>query len=276
MRESKGYAWDAEQYARNSSAQFQWALELLRKLALRGDERILDIGCGDGKVTAELARRAPRGEVVGVDNSEDMVRKARAAFPASSNPGLSFLQMDAGELSFKQQFDVAFSNAALHWIKDHDTMLRRVAQSLKPRGRLLFQMGGRGNGEEIFSIAAAVIQNDPWLQYFHGFEFPWRFYGPQEYKLCLAKAGFKVHRIELLPRDMRQKGREGLLGWVWTTWMPYIERLPRSMRETFITQTVDRYLVEHPLTPNGEAVVRMVRLEVEAVKIEDEARERYS
>jgi len=262
----QGYRWDAEEYTRNSAAQFQWAQELIGKLELHGDERILDVGCGDGKVTAELARRAPRGEVVGVDSSDDMVKKARAAFPASSNPGLAFLQMDARELSFPALFDVVFSNAALHWVKDHSSMLRGIAECLKPGGKLLFQMGGKGNGEEVFSVATDIIRRDPWQQYFRGFEFPWGFYGPQEYAGWLARAGLSALRVELIPRDMKQDGREGFLGWVKTTWMPYTERLPADKQDLFLAEVADKYLAVHPLTAQGEAVVRMVRLEVEAVK----------
>jgi trans-aconitate 2-methyltransferase len=267
MTGARDYSWDAEQYARNSTAQFQWAEELIGKLELRGDERILDLGCGDGKVTAELARRVPRGEVVGVDSSEDMVKKAQAAFPPSSIPRLSFLLMDARDLSFPAEFDVVFSNAALHWVKDHGPMLSGVARSLRPGGRVLFQMGGQGNGEEIFSVAEGVVRAAGWEQYFKGFQFPWGFYGPQEYALWLSRAGLAARRIELFPRDMRQKGRDGLLGWVRTTWMPYTERLPESLRERFLEEAVDQYLAVHPLTPQGEAVVRMVRLEVEAEKV---------
>ncbi|HVO39602.1 MAG TPA: methyltransferase domain-containing protein [Spirochaetia bacterium] len=262
----KSYRWDAEEYARNSSAQLAWARELIGKLSLRGHERILDIGCGDGKITAELARLAPRGEAVGVDNSEEMIRRASAAFPAASIPNLSFKRMDAGALSFEAPFDVAFSNAALHWLRDHASMLRGVAAILKPGGRLLFQMGGRGNGAEIFSVLDEMIAADPWQRYFPGIEFPWGFYGPEEYAGWLADAGLRARRIELLPRDMKQKGRDGLIGWVRTTWMPYTERVPEALREKFLFEAVDRYLGRRPLTADGDAVVRMVRLEVEAEK----------
>ena len=263
----KTYRWNAEEYARNSTAQLAWARELIGKLALRGTERVLDIGCGDGKITAELSRLVPGGEVVGIDNSEDMIRKAAAAFPAGSLPNLSFQLMDASSLSFAAAFDVAFSNAVLHWVKDHRTMLRSVADSLKPSGRLLFQMGGRGNGADMFSVVGDMIGRDPWRRHFQGFEFPWGFYGPEEYGGWLKEAGLSAHRIELIPRDMRHKGKEGLLGWVKTTWMPYTERVPEALRETFLSEAVDRSIARRPLTKEGQAVVPMVRLEVEAEKV---------
>ena len=256
------YRWDAEEYARNSAGQFQWALELIGKLALAGDEQILDIGCGDGKVTAELARRVPRGGVIGVDSSEDMIRKAEAAFPS----GISFLVMEASALAFEDRFDVIFSNAALHWVKDHGALLRGVARSLKPGGRLLFQMGGKGNGEEIFTVASEVIREDAWRRYFLRFQFPWAFFGSREYEELLGQSGLVSRRVDLIPRDMRHKGREGLLGWLRTTWMPYTECLPADLRERFLAEVADRYIAAHPVTRQGEVVLRMARLEVEAGK----------
>jgi trans-aconitate 2-methyltransferase len=260
--------WDAEEYARNSAAQLGWARELIGKLRLTGGESVLDIGCGDGKVTAELARSVPRGNVIGIDSSEAMIGSARAAFPAAAQGNLEFRLMDARALSFEGRFDVAFSNATLHWVKDHRPVLRGVARSLKSAGRVLFQMGGRGNGEEIFAAAYDMIASGNWKAYFKDFEFPWGFHAPQEYEKWCAEAGLITRRVELIPKDMIQKGNEGLAGWVRTTWMPYTGRVPKERRESFIREAVDRYLAIHPLNERGEATVRMVRLEVEAVRAE--------
>ena len=258
--------WDAEEYARNSAAQLGWARELIGKLGLTGDESVLDIGCGDGKVTAELARSVPRGDVIGIDSSEEMVGSARTAFPPAEHGNLAFQIMDARALSFEGRFDVAFSNATLHWVKDHRPVLRGVARSLKSGGRVLFQMGGRGNGEEIFAIAQSMAASEDWRAFFKDFEFPWGFHAPQEYEKWCAEAGLCTRRVELIPKDMTQEGKEGLAGWVRTTWMPFTGRVPKERRETFVREAVDRYVASHPLNDRGTATVRMVRLEVEAVK----------
>jgi len=135
---NQGYNWNAQDYAKNSQNQFQWAQELIPKLKLRGNETLLDIGCGDGKITAELARRLPEGRVVGVDSSKEMIQLARRNFPAEPHLNLSFQVMDARRLTFNGEFDIAFSNAALHWIVDQLNVLNSVKRSLKPHGRLLF------------------------------------------------------------------------------------------------------------------------------------------
>ena len=262
----EGFCWDAAEYARSSAAQQEWARELIEKLGLSGHESVLDLGCGDGKVTAEIARRVPDGRVVGVDSSEDMVRLSRAAFPPSAHPNLRFQPGDARALDFDQEFDVVFSNATLHWVKDHGPVLKGAARSLRPGGRILFQMGGRGNGSEIFDVARQMTAAEEWGRYFAGFQFPWGFYASEEYAAWCAAAGLRVRRIELLPRTMLQKGAEGLAGWIRTTWMPYTERVPAGRREAFVREASERYVQAHPPDAQGNVAVRMVRLEVDAVR----------
>jgi trans-aconitate 2-methyltransferase len=262
----EGIRWNAAEYARNSAAQQEWARELIAKLALTGNESVLDLGCGDGKVTAEIAGLVPAGRVVGVDSSEDMIRLSRAAFPQPRHPTLSFQAGDVRALPFEREFDVVFSNATLHWVKDHGPVLKGAARSLRPGGRILFQMGGRGNGAEIFKVAAQMAGSNEWSRWFEGFEFPWGFYGPEEYEPWCAAVGLKVRRIELLPRTMQQKGAEGLAGWIRTTWMPYTERVPADRRDSFVREASERYVKAHPADARGVVSVDMVRLEVDAVK----------
>ena len=152
MNQEKRYDWNAEEYAKHSSAQQIWARELIPKLQLRGSESLLDIGCGDGKITAEIATQLPEGDVLGVDSSPDMVALAKKHFPKNRYPNLSFGSADAGHLLFKEQFDIVFSNAALHWIKDHKPVISGIQKSLKAKGRIFLQMGGKGNAEVIISL----------------------------------------------------------------------------------------------------------------------------
>jgi trans-aconitate methyltransferase len=207
----KNYSWNAEDYAKHSSSQYEWAKELIPKLKLSGNETLLDIGCGDGKVTTALATCLPRGCVVGIDNSEDMINLARHTFPQGAYPNLSFQKMDARALTFQEKFDRVFSNAALHWIIDQQSVLHGVQRSLKNGGRLLFQMGGKGNAQDILSVLNELLRANPWKKFFSDFSFPYGFYAPEEYETWLFEARLKPERAELLPKDMQLLGKEGLL-----------------------------------------------------------------
>jgi trans-aconitate methyltransferase len=263
---NRGYSWNAQDYAKNSQNQFQWAQELIPKLKLRGNEALLDIGCGDGKITAELARRLPDGRVVGVDSSKEMIHLAQQSFPSKSYPNLSFQVMDARRLTFQGEFDRVFSNAALHWIVDQQAVLKGVKRSLKPRGRLLFQMAGKGNAKDVLSIIYELADAEPWKGFFSNMAFPYGFYDTDEYKAFLREAGLAAERVELFPRDMKFDGAEGFAGWVRTTWLPFTDRLPVELRAKFVQEIVDRYVKRYPADEAGVVHVGMMRIEVEAHK----------
>lgn len=262
--EERAYRWDAAEYARHSAGQFTWARELIAGLALEGDEAVVDIGCGDGKVTALLAQKVPRGRVLGIDNALSMINLARRSYPGSSYPNLAFQVMDATRLDCPAQFDLAFSNAVLHWVKDHPAVLKGVSRCLRPGGRLLFQMGGQGNAAEIIEVIDRIKANDRWRPYFRDFSFPYAFYSPDVYRPWLAQAGFEVERLVLLSKDMGHKGKTGLAGWIRTTWLPYLERIPEARRDKFVEEIVTSYVKLHPPDDGGSIHVSMVRLEVTA------------
>ncbi len=258
--------WNAGDYAKNSSAQLGWARELIDKLKLKGNESIVDIGSGDGKVTAMLAQAVPDGLVLGLDASEQMVSHAAEQFPSSQYSNLSFTRMDAQDIRLPRQFDLAFSSATLHWVKDQLKVLAGVRDCLKPGGKLLFQMGGAGNAKDIIdTIAGEVIQRPRWKPYFKDMVSPYFFYGPEEYRNWLEQSGFKPVRVELIGKDMEQNGVEGLKGWLRTTWFPYIDRVPEHLRDAFLNEIVGAYISGFPLDAKGNTHVHMVRLEVEAL-----------
>ena len=264
---NRNYSWNAPEYAKHSSNQYEWAKELIPKLELKGNESLLDIGCGDGKITHLLSTYLPHGQVVGVDSSEEMITSARKTFPHCHYPNLSFLKMDARELTFREQFDVAFSNATLHWIIDHPTVLVGVYESLDKNGKLLFQMAGKGNAQDIIAVLEEYISAEDCKSYFKNFSFPYGFYGPEEYKPWLRDAGFKVERVDLIPKDMKFPNWEGLAGWIRTTWLPFTERLPAEFRDSFINEIAGRYIEAYPADSEGTIHIKMMRLEVEATKI---------
>jgi len=259
--------WNAADYAANSVVQQAWARELIAKVKLRGDEHILDVGCGDGKVTAELARSLPQGSVTGMDASPQMIEFAKQTFPAAWFSNLRFRVMDARKIQFDRRCDLVFSNAALHWVDDHQAILRGAAAVLKTGGRLVVSCGGKGNAHEVFLALRPEMRLKRWRVFFRRMPMPYFFYAPAEYQKWLPKFGFQINRLELAPKDATYAGAEGFATWLRTTWIPFVQRVPEDLREEFIAAVTVRYLAKHPPDQSGQVHVRMVRLEIDAVKI---------
>ncbi|HXH06856.1 MAG TPA: methyltransferase domain-containing protein [Vicinamibacterales bacterium] len=180
--------WNAEAYHRLAEPQLAWARRLLARLALRGDERVADLGCGTGRSTAELAGRLPRGLVVAVDRSATMI--ARAARELASHPRVHLVRADAAALPFAGAFDVVFSSATFHWIPDHDALFRSIFTALRPGGRLLAQCGGGPNLERLLARAARLATSPPFRAAFTDWVDPWYFATPEETARRLRAAGF--------------------------------------------------------------------------------------
>lgn len=258
------YNWDAAEYEKHSSPQQQWARGIIRTMKLAGDERILDIGCGDGKVTAELATLVPKGQVLGIDSSDSMVAFARRRFPPVLHPNLQFHRGNATRLAYRHEFDLVVSFASLHWVRDHLAVLTGITRSLKPGGRIVLQFGGKGNIAMISDVANELVTQSHWKGYFRDFRYPWFFPSVEEYRGLVERAGLFAQRIQLVPKDMAHNGEDALAGWLQTVFLPYTERLPEALREDFVGKVANAYIKRRPPDENGGIHVKMVRLEVEA------------
>lgn len=259
--------WNAANYAANSAVQQAWAREIIARLKLRGDEHILDLGCGDGKITAELARAVPRGAVTGADASAEMIAFARQQFPAPEISNLKFEIADARKIRFREKFDLVFSNAALHWVDDHEKILRGAASVLKSGGRLVVSCGGKGNAHDVFLALRPEMRLKHWRDFFRKMPLPYFFYSPGDYEIWLPKYGFIINALKLAPKDATYLGAEGLATWLHTTWLPFVQRVPENLREKFIAAVTQRYVAKHPPDAAGKIHIRMVRLEIEAEKL---------
>jgi trans-aconitate 2-methyltransferase len=264
--EIREFRWDAADYAKSSPAQKQWARELIQKINLSGREHVLDIGCGDGTVTAAIAECVPGGSVLGIDRSPEMIRFAREEFPQDKYPNLSFAKGDAQTLGFSGEFDLVFSNAALHWVYEQGPVLAGIARALKGGGRMIVQMGGKGNAAQIYDALDILLAEPEWGRYFGDFSFRYGFFSPSEYQPWLETAGLLPVRVELIQKVMVCPTRDGFCGWFRTTWLPYLERVPEARRGEFVDALADRFLALHPPDPDGSVHVKMMRLEVEAGK----------
>jgi len=260
--------WDAADYHKHSGAQYAFAIGLINRLRLNGRERILDIGCGDGKVAAELATRVPHGSVLGIDPSPDMIAFARDVFPASAHPNLRFQHGDAMNLSFCHEFDVVVAFSSLHWVEDLGAALGGIKQSLIPGGRFVAQLVAKRHATDetrspLRRARAEVMERPEWRPYFKGFA-QRRVYSADECERLLRDAGFVVRRCEFVTEKIPHLNAEALKGYARSTWHPYTDLIPVEKREAFLDEVVQRGIELALLDRRNGIRVRSSMLEIDA------------
>jgi trans-aconitate 2-methyltransferase len=227
-------SWDAETYDRVSDVQVQWARNVLDRLPLRGDETVLDAGCGSGRVTALLLERLPRGRVIGADSSEAMAEHARAALGARA----TILVADLTELELDAPVDAVFSNAVFHWVADHGRLFERMFAALKPGGRLVAQCGGEGNIHEFLSLVDEISATEPFASHLRGFTRTWDFRGAEETAERLRAAGFDPVDTWLEPSRVKPDDPAAFLRTV--VLGVHLDRLPQELHDTFVSAVLAR------------------------------------
>jgi trans-aconitate 2-methyltransferase len=226
--------WDAGTYHRVSVPHEEWARSVLDRLPLRGDEAVLDAGCGSGRVTGLLIERLPEGRVVAVDGSPSMIEKVRETL----RPGDEALISDLTELELDRQVDAVFSSAVFHWVLDHDLLFRRLATALRPGGAIAAQCGGAGNIDRLRKICGEVAAGEPFASYFEGFDEPWNYAGAEETEARLTAAGFVDVRCWLQPWTIEPPEPAEFLRTVCLG--PHMDRLPEELRMPFIERVLER------------------------------------
>lgn len=182
--------WDSSVYHRLSGPQVSWGQKVLARLQLHGDEIVLDAGCGTGRLTAELLRALPRGRVVAIDLSQNMLNSAREHLAKDFGVCLSLVACDLLFLPFKRVFDVIVSTAAFHWVLDHDRLFRNLNAILQRGGRLEAQCGGGPNVKRLRDRADALAATTKFSSYFQGFREPWLYQDAESAAETLRRAGF--------------------------------------------------------------------------------------
>ncbi len=230
--------WDAAGYARISSLQAAMAQEVLALLELNGCERILDVGCGQGKITAEIALRVPRGSIVGVDSSHDMIRFAQDHF---THANLRFEMADARRLSFKNQFDLAVSFNALHWIPDQDAALRSIRSALVAAGKTQFRLVTAGARQSLESVVEEARTAPQWKEFFKNFQDPYLRLTPDEYVAVAKRNGFRLLRIKTRDHSWDFRSRQAFADFSAVGLVAWTDRLPVMERQKFLDDVLDRY-----------------------------------
>jgi trans-aconitate 2-methyltransferase len=244
--------WDATTYDRISDPQLEWAREQLGRLELRGDEVVLDAGCGSGRVTAELLELVPEGRVYGVDVAPSMVEHARRALGDRA----TVLCQDLVELELPERVDAVFSNATFHWVPDHERLFARLHEVLKPAGRLVAQCGGLGNVDSFRTAADSVAREEPFEHFFEGWRKPWNFADAEQTTARLKRAGFVDVSCWLEPKAVELAEPKAFVQTVCL--VRHLDPLPDGLRGPFIERVLAR--AGKPL------VLEYVRLNMTAVR----------
>ncbi len=234
------FEFDVKKYKKASAHQRQWGSKLVSELNLTGSERILDLGCGDGGITAELAELVPDGFVVGIDASQNMIDSAQKAHKAKN---LKFDLLDINNIDFEDEFDIVFSNATLHWVKDHKQLLANVYESLKADGILRFNFAGDGNCSNLNKVLKKVMAQKEYAGYFDSFDWPWYMPSMDEYQKNLKQFGFKEAKVWTENADRYFADIEEMTKWIdQPSLVPFLKCVAQKDKQCFRDTVVERMI----------------------------------
>jgi trans-aconitate 2-methyltransferase len=251
VEDRESYPWDAGRYDDQHAFVWKHGESLIELLAPQPGEAILDLGCGTGHLTAQLA--AAGASVVGIDSSTEMIAAARRSYA-----DIRFEIADALQLTYDQRFHAMFSNAALHWIKDAERVVQGIYHALKPGGRFVAEFGGKGNVQAILVALRNALQAVGCGLV----ESPWFFPSVGEYASLLERIGLEVTFARLFDRPTPMEGPDGIRHWVEMFGAHFLSRVPKERREPFF-QHVEKELLP-VLHRQGSWFVDYRRLQVVA------------
>ena len=233
--------WNALEYSRRSSLQKAMGQEVLALLDLNGSERILDLGCGDGKITAEIALRVPGGSVVGVDPSRDMINFAQSHYSHTVKGNLRFELGDARALSFQREFDLVVSFNALHWIPEQNAALRSIHSALIAGGTAQLRLVPAGARRSLEDVVEETRQASRWNSYFQDFRDPYLHLTREQCAALAEREGFRVLHLSTEDQTWDFGSRAAFAAFCRVGLVAWTDRLPETERTGFINDVLDRY-----------------------------------
>jgi len=254
--------WDAPGYARRSGLQEAMAGEVLALLDLRGSERVLDIGCGDGRITAEIASRVPRGSVVGIDSSHAMIAFATNHFGSELQPNVRFEVANAQSLPFRAEFDLVVSFNALHWLPDQEPALRSIRSAMKSDGLAQLRLVPAGERKSLENVIEETRRSLRWEVYFRNFRDPYLHLTPAQYGAMAERNGLHVRRIHTEAKAWDFRSRSAFFAFGLVTFVEWTRLLPDSEKPAFVSDVLDRYQSVAADKPGEENTFKFYQMDV--------------
>jgi trans-aconitate 2-methyltransferase len=234
--------WDAAAYNKQSALQKYLADKHLASVALDGTERVLDLGCGDGKITAEIADRLPHGSALGVDPSTAMIAFARRHFGAPVRRNLDFAVADAAQLPYRNEFDLVVSFNALHWVRAQQLALQSIRQALRRSGSAFLEFVPQGPRTSLEDVIEATRTGARWARYFAGYVAPYVHFTPEEYRQMAEACRLRVDRIDIEDTAWSFETREAFVSFAQTTFVEWTRCIPGDEHIDFISDVLDNYV----------------------------------
>lgn len=256
------HEFDGKKYEKASAHQKEWGNRLISELELQGNERVLDLGCGDGTLTARIAERLPEGDVLGVDASQGMIDVA--ATKEKSN--LRFFRLDINHMDYENRFDVVFSNATLHWIKNHRRLLHNVHRALRADGRIRFNFAGDGNCSRFFAVMRDAMALDNFRSFFADFDWPWYMPSVDAYDALARSSSLHDVRVWGENADRFFPDAETMIRWIdQPNLVPFLPVVPDSLKASF-REFVVNGMIKETKQEDGKCFETFRRINVSATK----------
>lgn len=256
------YEFDGDKYKKASKHQKEWGNNLISQLHLCGEETVLDLGCGDGILSEQISKLVPNGRVVGIDASNGMLQTAKKL----ERDNLSFVHMDINDMDYSNEFDIIFSNAALHWVLDHSLLLNNSFRALKQGGSIHWNFAGDGTCAAFYDVVRQKMKLPQFASYFHNFTWPWFMPSKNQYMALIEPVGFSDIKIVEENKDRYFSDADEMIKWIdQPSIVPFIKYLPDGIEEAF-RQDVIQSMIERTQQKDGTFFETFRRINVTAKK----------
>jgi trans-aconitate methyltransferase len=233
------FEFDGHKYKQASKHQKEWGTKLISEFSFKGTESVLDLGCGDGILTKEISQFLPNGKVLGIDASDGMISVAKEL----ESDNLIFKKLNIQNLGFTNHFDLIFSNATLHWVKDHKRLLKNCYSALKENGIIRFNFAGKGNCSTFFDVIKESMSSEKYKKYFYSFEWPWYMPSIDEYRNIVIENEFIGIKVWEENADRYFKDQEEMIRWIdQPSIVPFLKLVNNNDKKSFRDDVIHKMI----------------------------------